>query len=254
MIRQKVDVEAVDPAGIQTETLPHDLTTRYRCAARARCAGMDHFENRWWEPGALLDAAHAIRRSIPQDEFFCDSAYQPVREAIATAEFAMRRPWNRDWQVRPVLRREQFPDAELRCGNDVRPFEVVEADRENRRRCEEYRTTKGKPDRFEHYDPDKEARKAFDEIERVVRLKAAKRYSPRPNLLVYVNLSAGEPTSLYAWGLTEQFGESFQSAWLLWQSETFRLWPNPAKIKVAESVGGGVTTGQSQSSKSTSRQ
>ena len=129
MIRQKVDVEAVDSAGIQTETLPHDLTTRYRCAARARCAGMDHFEDRWWE-----------------------------------------------------------------------------------------------------------------------------RYSPKPNLLVYVNLSAGEPTSLYAWGLTEQFGESFQSAWLLWQSETFRLWPNPAKIKVAESVGGGVTTGQSQSSKSTSRQ
>ena len=41
---------------------------------------MDHFEDRWWEPGELLEAAHAIRRSKPDDEFFCDSAYQPVRE------------------------------------------------------------------------------------------------------------------------------------------------------------------------------
>ncbi len=213
---------------------------------------MDHFEDRWWEPGELLEAAHAIRRSKPDDEFFCDSVYQPVREAIAAAEFATRRPWNRDWQVRPVPRDDRFPDAELRCDDDVRPFEVVEADMENRRRCDEYRAAKGKPHQLEHYDPDEEARQALDEIVRVVRLKAAKRYSPKPNLLVYVNLSAGEPTSLYAWGLSEQFGESFQSAWLLWQSGTFRLWPNPAKIKMAESVGG-TTTGQSQSSKSTNR-
>lgn len=210
---------------------------------------MDHFEDRWWEPAELLEAAHAIRRATPEDEFFCDSVYQPVREAIAAAEFATRRPWNRDWQVRPVPRGGRFPDAELRCEDDVRPFEVVEADMENRRRCDEYRAAKGKPARLEHYDPDDEARQALDEIARVVRLKAAKRYSPKPNLLVYVNLSAGEPTSLYAWGLSEQFEESFESAWLLWQSGTFRLWPNPAKIKIAES--GAVTIAQSQSSKST---
>ncbi len=210
---------------------------------------MDHFEDRWWEPGELLEAAHSIRRSTPKDEFFCDPAFQPVREAIAAAEFATRRPWNRDWQVRPVPRDERFPDAELRCGKDVRPFEVVEADMETRRRCDEYRAAKDKPDQFKHYDPDEEVKRAFDEIDRVVRLKAAKRYSPKPNLLVYVNLSAGEPTSLYAWGLSEQFGESFQSAWLLWQSGTFRLWPNPAKIKIAESGAG--TIAQSQSSEST---
>jgi hypothetical protein len=193
---------------------------------------MNHFNDGWWEPGALLEAAHAIRLSIPPDEFFCDSAYQPVREVITTAEFAKRRPWNRDWQVRPVPRHEQFPDAQLRCGNDVRPFEVVEADRENRRRCDEYRTARDRPGRLEHYDPDEEAKAALDEIVRVVRLKAAKQYSPKPNLLVYVNLSTGDPTDLYAKELAEQFGRSFLSAWLLWQSETFRLWPNPAKIKI----------------------
>ena len=59
---------------------------------------MDHFEDRWWEPGELLEAAHAIRRSTPEDDFFCDSAYQPVREAIATAE----------QQAMPVVRDAEF--------------------------------------------------------------------------------------------------------------------------------------------------
>ena len=36
-------------------------------------------------------------------------------------------------------RDERFPDAELRCEDDVRPFEVVEADMETRRRCDEFR-------------------------------------------------------------------------------------------------------------------
>ncbi len=169
---------------------------------------MEHFEDRWWEPGPLAEAAQAIRRSTPSDEFFCDSTYQPVREAIAVAE--------------------------LKCGNDVRLFEVVEADREDRRRCQEYRAAKGELAQVEHYDPYEEVRTALGEILRVVRLKAAKQYSPNPNLLVYVNLSAGEPTSLYAWKLAQEFEERFHSAWLLWQSGTFRLWPNAAKIKCSK--------------------
>ena len=43
----------------------------------------------------------------------------------------------------------------------------------------------------------------FDEIRRVVGQKAAKLYSPKPHLLVYVNLAGGEPTSLYAAELHE---------------------------------------------------
>lgn len=193
---------------------------------------MVRIEDRWWEPQKLLDCAHAIRIATPDDEFFCEPAYKKVREAITAAEFATRRPWNRDWQVRPVPEDERFPDAELKCDDDVRPFEIVEADRENRRRCDEYRAAKGRPNALKFCDPNEEASTALDEIRRVVGQKAAKRYSPKPHLLVYVNLSGGEPTSLYAAALYDQFGERFQSAWLLWQSGTFRLWPNPAKIKV----------------------
>lgn len=193
---------------------------------------MPQIEDRWWEPRTLLDFAHSIRIATPEDEFFCEPAYKKVREAITAAEFATRRPWNQDWRVRPVPEDERFPDVELRCDDDVRPFEIVEADRENRRRCDEYRAAKGLPRQWEHYDPDEEAATALDEIRRVVGQKAAKLYSPKPHLLVYVNLSDGEPTSLYAAALHDQFGEKFRSAWLLWRSDTFRLWPNPAKIKV----------------------
>jgi len=193
---------------------------------------MTEIEDHWWEPQELLDFAHAIRMATPDDEFFCEPGYKKVREAIAVAEFATRRPWNRDWEVRPVPEDERFPDAELKCGGDVRPFEIVEADRESRRRCDEYRAATGLPCQREHYDPDEEVSTALDEIGRVVGQKAAKHYSPKPHLLVHVNLSGGEPTSLYAAGLHDLFGERFQSAWLLWQQGTFRLWPNPAKIKV----------------------
>lgn len=193
---------------------------------------MVQIENRWWKPQELLNFAHAIRVAASDDEFFCDPEYKKVREAITAAEFATRRPWNRDWRVRPVPEDERFPDAELKCGDDVRPFEIVEADRESRRRCDEYRAAKDQPGELEFYDPDEETNTALDEIRRVVRQKAAKLYSPKPHLLIYVNLSGGEPTSLYAAGLHDLFGERFQSVWLLWQSGTFRLWPNPAKIKL----------------------
>lgn len=191
---------------------------------------MDLFENQWWQPEELFAAAHAIRRSVPDHEFFSDSKYQSVREAITAADFARRRPWNQGWQVRVVPKDERFPDVELRSGTDVRPFEIVEADRKERRRGAEYRAAIGKPDKSEYYDPGEEAKIALDEIVRVIGQKAEKHYAPKPNLLVYVNLSEGNPTAIYADQLFAQYGQNFQSAWLLWGLETFRLWPNPAKI------------------------
>jgi len=192
---------------------------------------MRHLEDRWWDAAELLNVAHAVRCMTPPDEFFCDPGYKSVREAIVAAEFARRRPWNQEWEVRPVPSGERFPDAELRHGKDVRHFEIVEADRANRRRCDEYREAKGRPPTLDRYDPAEEAEGALAEIVRAVGLKAEKNYNPRPNLLIYVNLSEGEPTGHYAWQLYERFGPKFVSAWLLWQSGTFRLWPNSAKIK-----------------------
>jgi hypothetical protein len=191
--------------------------------------------NQWWDARELLDAAHAIRVVTPADEFFCDSAFKPVREAINAAEFAARRPWNRNWQVRPVPEAERFPDVQLRCGDDVRSFEIVEADRATRRRCSEYRAARGQPPRWTHFDPGEEASWALDEIARVIKLKAAKNYSTRPHILVYVNLWSvpeHEPKAFYADGLAHLYSDKFESAWLLWQEHTYRIWPKPAKIKL----------------------
>jgi hypothetical protein len=193
---------------------------------------MDSFDDRWWEPAELLAAAHAIRTSVPPDEFFCDSSYQQVREAIAAGWFAQRRPWNKDWTIRLVPRQEEFPDVQLRSGNEVRGFEIVEADLTNRRRCDEYRRARGLPPSMEFYEPTDEAM-AMREIERVIALKAGKNYSAPPNLLVYVNLDEGEPKEHETWALRERFGRKFESAWLLWQDSTFRLWPKPARIRRA---------------------
>ncbi len=190
--------------------------------------------DQWWDPKVLLEAAHAIRRATPDYEFFCDPTYQPVRQAINAATFATRRPWNRDWEVRPVPLHEEFPDAQLRYGNDVRWVEIAEADRENRRRSAEYQAERDKPPRWIHYDPGEEAELALDEIKRVLGQKAAKHYRPKPHILIYVNLSGGEPTALYADGLAQLYGDCFESAWLLWQENTFRLWPNPAKIRISQ--------------------
>lgn len=194
---------------------------------------MEHLNNRWWLPEALLVAAHEIRLSTPEDEFFCKNMYQPVIEAISAAEFAKRRPWDKNWQVRLIARNERFPDVKLKCGDDIRQFEIVEADMVNRRRCAEYIESKYKPSQLEYSNLEQEERMALVEIERVLRLKAKKRYKPKPNILVYVNLSESEPTQLYANELYQEFGESFPSVWLLWGSGTFRLWPNSAKIKLS---------------------
>lgn len=192
---------------------------------------MDQFENRWWDPGELLAAAHAISDPVESKVFFRNPNYKQVREMIVAAEFALKRPWNKDWQVRPVPEGDEFPDCELRCGNDVLQFEIVEADKEDRHRGDEYCAASGKSRKIESYDPVEEARAALDAIMRVLQKKAAKKYSSNPNLLIYVNLSRGKLTEDYANDLAQQFGQHFASAWLLWQSVIFRLWPNPAKIK-----------------------
>jgi hypothetical protein len=188
----------------------------------------------WWSSADLLRIVEEIKHSVPDDEFFCDPAYKPIREAWVASKFAIARPYDRDWELFAVPEKEQFPDLKFRDASnkhDVRIFEVAEADREGRKRCDEYRRAKGQEDTLEFYDPAEEERIAPDEILRVIKQKAQKQYRPKPNLLVYVNLSGGEPTSLYAAGIGHLYGESFESIWLLWVGGKYRLWPNPKKIK-----------------------
>lgn len=196
------------------------------------CAdAMNNLIGPWWEPPALLEAAIGAKRSVRSAEFFRTSDHQTIREAIVAARFAKMRPWNKDWAIR--LNLEQFPDVEIRCGSDIRPIEVVEADRQGRRRYDEYRDAELNPGQLEDFDPGEDEQAALDAIWRVVRLKHAKRYRPKPNLLVYVNFWEGEPTSLFAQEVGDNFDDGFDSIWLGWGHGTYRLWPNPVRIKAS---------------------
>jgi hypothetical protein len=70
-------------------------------------------------------------------------------------------------------------------------------------------------------------------IARAIEKKASKHYRPRPNLLVYVNLSelGNEWTKLSAFQFAHQWSGHFASCWLLWQDLIIRLWPNPCRIR-----------------------
>lgn len=187
----------------------------------------------WLRPNELLERANAIRESTPGDEFFCRSEFKKVQEALVAATFALWRPWNRDWLVRMLSNEDRFPDFELKSGDDVRLFEIVEADKDGRRRGDEYCKSSGKDNALEEIDPSQESLEALNAVARVIQLKARKFYSPKPNLLVYVNFFGGESSSLFASGLFREFGQEFQSAWLVWFGgrPPVRLWPNPARIR-----------------------
>jgi hypothetical protein len=203
---------------------------------------MSELEGKWWAPHALFEAAHAIRRSMPQSEFLRRPDMRGVREAITCSSLAVLRPWNRDWEVFTVPQRDQFPDAVFRCGNDVRRFEVTWVDHPGRRMSEEYvqaeaREAAGLPPILEHYDWQEESDLGLRLIVERIDQKAQKRYRPKPNLLLHVNLDRSEhaASSLYAWQIGQMFGDSFDSIWLLWGSRAVRLWPNPARIKAIAS-------------------
>jgi hypothetical protein len=128
------------------------------------------------------------------------------------------------------------------AGNDVRRFEVTWVDHPGRRMSEEYvqaeaREAAGLPPILEHYDWQEESDLGLRLIVERIDQKAQKRYRPKPNLLLHVNLDRSEhaASSLYAWQIGQMFGDSFDSIWLLWGSRAVRLWPNPARIKAIAS-------------------
>ena len=187
-------------------------------------------DDRWWEPADLLARVSAIHQSTSPREFVVENSHKRVREMQIAADFASRRPWNMSWEIRPVPEPDQFPDFELRSGNDIRQFEQVEADREGRRRGTEYPNHPSQECQWEHYDPDEEAAAAPKEILRAITRKAAKNYRPVPHLLVHVNLTLGDPSLVYGLPQASELLTKFESVWLYWQTEVYRISPDPARI------------------------
>ena len=196
--------------------------------------------DRWWNPQALLESAlaqiHAIPGSVPGNLLFNKPALKPLREAYAAAKFATIRPQARHCEVRMVDPGSRFPDFEIRFDAASEQFGQTEADREGRRRADEYgeahgRVASGAPAGLKHYDPDEEMAAAPQAIAVALECKAKKHYQPRPHLLVYVNFPTdnGRPPlkDLQAVQLVEPYRETFLSIWLLWGDNAVRCWPGP---------------------------
>ncbi len=167
----------------------------------------------------------------------CRTELKPLREAWAAARYATILAQDRPVSVN--LERDRFPDFNLRVRDELQCFELVEADREGRRRGEEYRRAAareeaGLPPELEEFDPWEEEQRAIPAITRAIEAKAGKHYKPATHLLVYVNFWLDrEPPNviLQAVQSAEKRRDAFASFWLLWGDFIIRLWPRPAKIR-----------------------
>lgn len=193
--------------------------------------------DRWWKPAEFAAAVDAHKQTVPVVDFMCRAELKPLREAWAAARYGTILAQDRLVSIN--LERDRFPDFNLRVRDDLQFFELVEADREGRRRGEEYRRAAvrqaaGLPPKIEEIDSWEEEQRAIPAIIRAIEAKVGKHYKPGPHLLVYVNfwLDREPPNAiLQAVQSAEQQRDGFASFWLLWGDFIIRLWPRPAKIR-----------------------
>jgi hypothetical protein len=188
-------------------------------------------------PDQLLTEWSEHCNQIPDEVFHSSPKLKKLQEALVAARFAERMAAGRPDRVR--LLTSARPDFAILRGNTEYLFEIVEADRPERRRGDEYRKLAelkrlGVSPKPELVDPDAEAAQAVSVIIDRVRAKFKKRYSADTHLLIYVN--TWEPASIAdAVGTIaaaiEPFREGFASISLLWGEEVVRVWPNPARMK-----------------------
>jgi hypothetical protein len=167
---------------------------------------------------------------------------------MGSGKFTTIRAQARRCEIRMVDPAFGFPDFEIRLDDAIERFEQIEADREGRRRGDEYSeadrlVASGAPAGLEHYDPDEEMAAAPQAISVALELKAKKHYQPRPHLLVYVNFPTDNGRSplkdLQAVQLVEPYRDTFLSIWLLWGDNAVRCWPgSPVAIPFGKTTGG----------------
>ena len=146
-----------------------------------------------------------------------------LRDAWIAAEFAQIREAG---HVRLVA--DTWPDFELKKNSQIEQFEAVEADAPERRRGDEFRDGiwEIKQDTMEDWIARAEQAPAW--LEFACRKKANKRYDPRANLIIYLNLSehgirqkeveSSFPTA------TAAVKNSFDAVWVLWKKQAYLVW------------------------------
>lgn len=176
----------------------------------------------WQRPSVFRDAALRLIDIDPGD-LFGDPQNKARREAYVAGHFAVAYESHESCQVR--LTEDGLFDFELKTGEGVVGFQAVEADQEGRRRGDEYRDMPESSKAID-VDLDAEYEEAGRAIQRVLGQKAAMHYSPKPNIVVFVNLFFDDAQDQCA-SLTQPWKDAFESIWLLRTSDRLiRTWPS----------------------------
>jgi hypothetical protein len=196
----------------------------------------------WRGPSEFFRAAHCKILSIPLGR----SVPNYLSEAYVAGLFA--RIWNdhSECRVRLVPRPDQFPDSQLDEAGKIRDFEIVIADRKDRRIFAEYAEWARMSRRKELLPvqisggAEKQQRRmqAREAISRVCETKVIHYIGSTTSnklvaasLLIYLNIgqllsNLGTVLSVDEMAeLTEPYGNKFQSIWVLCGIEAVRTWP-----------------------------
>jgi hypothetical protein len=175
----------------------------------------------WQTPQAVSDLYDATVERIGSVTLFNQGGLAFLRDAYVAAEFAKARKADK---VRLVA--GTWPDFELLIDGRVEPFEAVEADEPGRQRGREYAQDDGEVelDPIENWIARGEAAPSW--IETVCRIKAAKHYGGRANLVVYLNMNEfgirqAEIVSSFPHA-TQAAKDAFDSVWVFWHQRAYR--------------------------------
>lgn len=190
---------------------------------KAQIASLESDLTIWQSPikmQAYLDEAlHEVGSTV----FFNQAGLAFLRDAWTAANFGIARNAR---QVRLVS--DVWPDFELQMGDEIEPFEAVEADDPKRRRGLEFRnfTDEILEDPVEDWIRRAEAAPAW--IEKVCQGKAAKSYIAGANLVVYLNMGEygirqKQVEASFATSTTS-VRSHFHTVWVLWQANAYLVW------------------------------
>jgi hypothetical protein len=141
----------------------------------------------WQSPDEFVLRVNAVDERVLSSELFNLPQLQFVCDALTLASFVRLRPVT---GVRLTSPGEEWPDGQVRVsGRKVVNMEITEADREGRRRGEEYKPgapicADGSVDNWI-----RNARAVPSALERAIKNKIGRNYKPAPTLLVDLNLN-----------------------------------------------------------------
>ncbi len=178
----------------------------------------------WRTPAEMQAICAELRERVGGLTVFTKGGLTFITEAIVAGDFGAARAAR---FVRLIPEFEQRPDFELDFDGQVERFEMVQADKEGRRRGDEYAANAQLPrGTVIHLDPP-----LPEEVLEMVRTaagKKAKPYPPQTQLMIY--LEAGRYASDDE--LLPRFAEAvsdarpfFSAIWILWQAHPYEIGP-----------------------------